>query len=53
MAERLPDFAPYAEYVRLIDVPAVAQGRLLDVIMDGESGQAMGYLRHDPSGGEW
>jgi hypothetical protein len=53
LAERLPAFAPYAEYVRLIDVPAVAQGRLLDVIMDGESGQAMGYLRHDTSSAGW
>jgi hypothetical protein len=53
MAERLPDFAPYAEYVRLIDVPAVAHGRLLDVVMDGESGQAMGYLRYYPTDEGW
>ena len=34
---------------RLIDVPAVAQGRLLEVIMDGESSQALGYLRYYPT----
>jgi hypothetical protein len=50
LVELLPDYAPYDEYVRVIDVPAVAHGRLLDVIMDGESGQAIGYLRYYPSG---
>jgi hypothetical protein len=53
LAELLPEFAPYEEYVRVIDVPAVAHGRLLDVIMDGESGQAMGYLRYYPSNEGW
>jgi hypothetical protein len=27
----------------------VAQGRLLEVIMDGEKSRALGYLRHYPA----
>jgi hypothetical protein len=53
LADLLPEFAPYEEYVRVIDLPAVAHGRLLDVIMDGESGQAMGYLRYYSSNEGW
>jgi pyruvate,water dikinase len=45
LAELLPDLAEYADYVRVIDVPVVAQGRYLEVIMDDEEGQALGYLR--------
>jgi hypothetical protein len=46
LAELLPDCAQYAEYIRVVDVPRAAQGRLLEVIMDGEKSQALGYLRH-------
>jgi hypothetical protein len=45
LTDLLPKSAPYADYVRVIDVPAVARGRMLEVIMDGESNQAIGYLR--------
>ena len=45
LADLLPEFALYADYVRVIDVPAVADGRLLEIIMDSESSQALGYLR--------
>ncbi len=48
LADLLPEYAGYADYVRVIDVPAVADGRLLEVIMDGERSQALGYLRHYP-----
>jgi hypothetical protein len=41
----LPDCAGYAQYVRVIDVPAVAHGRLLEVVMGDEKSQALGYLR--------
>jgi hypothetical protein len=50
LAEFLPDSAGYAPYIRVIDVPAVADGRLLEVIMDGEGNQALGYLRHYQDG---
>jgi len=49
LAELLPAYAKYAAYLRVIDVPAVAQGRLLEVIMDGEKSRALGYLRHYPA----
>jgi hypothetical protein len=45
LARLLRDCADYAEYVRVIDVPATTGGRLLEVVMDSEKGQAMGYLR--------
>jgi hypothetical protein len=48
LADLLPDYAAYADYVRVIDIPAVAQGRFLEVIMDDEENQALGYLRHYP-----
>ena len=37
--------------MRVIDIPAVAGGKLLEVIMDGEKGEALGYLRTYPEGG--
>jgi hypothetical protein len=46
LADLLPEFAAYADYVRVIDVPAVSGGRQLEVIMDDESSQALGYVRH-------
>jgi hypothetical protein len=46
LTDLLPDAAPYAECLRVIDVPAVADGSLAEVIMDGETGTALGYLRH-------
>jgi hypothetical protein len=45
LADLAPDCADYADYVRVIDLGSVAEGKLLEVIMDGESSQAMGYLR--------
>ena len=53
LATLLPECAPYAEYVRVIDVPAAARGRMLEVIMDGESSQALGYLRRYPTENGW
>ncbi len=45
LADLLPQYARYAEYVRVIDIPAAAQGRFLEVIMDDEKSQALAYLR--------
>lgn len=50
LAALLPDLAEYGQYVRVIDVPAVAKGRYLEVIMDDEENQALGYLRQYPEG---
>jgi hypothetical protein len=41
----LPSDAKYSRYVRVIDVPAVTGGRYLEVVMDGEREQAVGYLK--------
>jgi hypothetical protein len=46
LGDLFPDLAEYADYVRVIDVPAAARGRLLEVIMDADEGVALGYLRH-------
>jgi hypothetical protein len=48
LARLLPDFRGYADHVRVIDVPAASGGRMLEVIMDGESSQALAYLRRYP-----
>ena len=45
LAELLPSDAPYARYVRVIDVPAVAGERYLEIVMDGEHERAVGYLK--------
>ena len=45
LAELLPADATYAQYVKVIDVPAVTGGRYLEIVMDGEHGRAVGYLK--------
>ena len=40
----LPADAQHADFIRVIDVPAVAGGSLLEVIMNGEQEQALGFL---------
>jgi hypothetical protein len=48
LADLLPESASYTDYVRVIDVPAVARGRFLEVIMDDEESKALGYLSYYP-----
>jgi len=45
LPDLLPEDAPYARYVRLIDVRAVTGGRLLEVIMNAEEEKAIAYIR--------
>ncbi|TFG71950.1 MAG: hypothetical protein E4H27_03565 [Anaerolineales bacterium] len=45
LTELLPKAAPYAQYVKVIDVPAVTGGRYLDIIMNDEEERAVGYLK--------
>ena len=40
-----PDFGDLENVVHVIDLPRVADGKVLDVIMDGEAGEALGFLR--------
>ena len=42
----LPKDNTYADYIRVIDVPAATQGRYLRVVMNSEDGRALGYLTH-------
>jgi hypothetical protein len=41
----LPDHAAYSRYVKVIDVPAVSGGRLLEVVMVADQEEALAYLR--------
>ncbi|MBN1661025.1 MAG: phosphoenolpyruvate synthase [Anaerolineae bacterium] len=45
LADVLPGFAAFTQYVRVIDVPASTGGRFVEVVMDAEAGEAMAYLR--------
>jgi len=40
----LPADARYAGYVKVIDVPAVAGGRFLEIVMNGEQEEALAFL---------
>ncbi len=41
----LPEDAASADVIKVIDVPAVRDGQLLEVIMNGDEGQALAYFR--------
>lgn len=45
LGELLSDDAQFADYVKVIDVPAVTGGRQLDLAMDSTEDEAMAYLR--------
>jgi len=48
LKDLVPSDGKYAEYIRVIDVPAVTDGRYLEVVMDSEKGKALGYLKRYP-----
>ncbi|MCI0476227.1 MAG: PEP/pyruvate-binding domain-containing protein, partial [Anaerolineales bacterium] len=41
----LPQDAEYADYVKVIDVPAFTRGRYLQVVMNEEQGEALAFLK--------
>ncbi len=41
----LPDDADLSDVIRVIDVPAEAGGRYLEIVLDGENDEGLGYLR--------
>jgi hypothetical protein len=47
LAQLLPDAAGLDGYVRVIDVPAVADGRTLEVVMNADQEAALAYLKRD------
>jgi len=51
LATLLPGDAAYADYIKVIDVPSVANGRHLEIVMDEERGEAVAYLKRYESNG--
>ena len=49
LGELLPADARYAPFVKVIDVPMVAGGRYLELVMDGEQDEALAYLKRYPA----
>jgi hypothetical protein len=44
LGELLPCDAQHAAHIKVIDVPAASQGRLMELVMDGERDEALAYL---------
>jgi len=40
-----PDCADYERYIKVIDLPAATRGRHLEIAMNGDAEQAIGYLK--------
>ncbi len=47
LAELLPEFAPLGDAIRVIDVPAAAHGKVIQILMNGDRGLAVA-LFSDP-----
>ncbi|MEA3341801.1 MAG: PEP/pyruvate-binding domain-containing protein, partial [Chloroflexota bacterium] len=45
LAKLLPSDAQHAPFIKVIDVPAVTEGRYLELVMDGEQDEALAYFR--------
>ncbi len=45
LPDLLPEDAAMADYITVVDVPAVSGGRLLEIIMNAETDEALGYLK--------
>ena len=45
LSRLLPADEAYAEYVQVVDVPAVADGRYLGIVMDEEKSEALAFLK--------
>ena len=44
LPELLPVDSTFADYVKVVDVPAASGGRFLEIVMNGEQEQALAYL---------
>ncbi len=44
LADILPEYADLEQVLRVIHIPEVAEGKLLHIIMDGESDEALAFL---------
>jgi hypothetical protein len=45
LPDLLPADAPYADYVKVIDIPEASGGRFLEIVMNAEQEQALAYLK--------
>jgi len=45
LSDIAPDDAEYADQIRVIHVPTVANGRRLTIAMDGDTDRALAYLK--------
>ncbi len=45
LATLVPQDATYAEYVQVIDVPAISNGRYMEIVMDEDQSAALAYLK--------
>jgi Pyruvate phosphate dikinase, AMP/ATP-binding domain len=45
LKDLLPDAAAFQDYVKVIDIPAATDGRTLEVIMNAQQEEALGYLK--------
>lgn len=45
LLEILPEEGQWETIVRLIDIPASSEGQVMELIMDGDEGKALAYLR--------
>jgi hypothetical protein len=45
LAALLPQDAEYAEYIKVIDMPAAAPNHRLEIVMNEEKGEALAYLK--------
>jgi hypothetical protein len=45
LSRLLPGDEAYADYVQVVDVPAVADGRYLNIVMDEERSEALAFLK--------
>jgi hypothetical protein len=50
LADLLPEYEYLSPVLRVIDVPAVAEGQEIRVVMDGERDMALGFLCDQASG---
>jgi len=45
LAEILPEDASWSEHVRVLDIPAITEGEYLELVMNGDTGEAIAHLK--------
>ena len=47
LGDFLPNHAAYANFVQVIDIPAFTKDHYLEIVMNDEEEQAVGYLKRE------